>query len=355
MRILYGAFAQGQGHFSKAAVLVPLLESRGHEVRVVSSGGESPPEGYSFSWHRHFPALSYVVSEGRIDYKRSFRKWLREIPAIGRHLWGIRNLVKEFQPELIVSDFEPLSASPFLDPKCEVIALCRQVALSDRAIPLPGEMAWERKMTRSVIRLFTGGADRLFGYHYEPASYRCVPPIIRADLTDQRPHRGESLFVYNGYHTVDDGAPQVLIDWAMKNNQPVIAYGFPEVERGRVGLVQFQAPSRKMLIDLANSRGVITSAGLTTPLEAFLLGKPVVTVPIPRQWEQHVNSFHLERAGIARHSDTWNYDLLRDMPAPSHEHPLWGWLNTPVEQILDHVLQGTAAATTVESQHRAAA
>jgi len=338
MRILYGAFAQGQGHFSKASVLVPLLEQRGHEVFVVSSGGKTPPAGYHFPRHRHFPALSYAVSEGRIDYKKSFAKWVREIPTVFGHLWKLRRLVRDYQPELIISDFEPLSASPFIEPNCPVIALSRQVALFDRAVALPDEMAWERKLTRSVIRLFTAGADRLFGYHYEPTSFRCVPPIIRADLKTISSERREHIFVYNHYHTVDDGAPEVLIDWARRNNQPIVAYGFPEVERGRIGNVDFRPPSRAMLNDMATSRAVITSAGMTTPVEGFLLNKPVVVVPMPGQWEQLVNAFHLDNAGLARWSKTWDYDRLLQTPPPDADHRLLTWLNTPVERILDHVL-----------------
>lgn len=343
MRILYGAFAQGHGHFSKAAVLVPLLQARSHDVRVVSSGWREPPAGYHFSWHRHFPGLSYAVSKGQTDFSKTILKWLREVPAVFSHLCKIRNLVREFEPDIVISDFEPLTASPFIEPKCEVVALSRQVTLFDRSIPLPEEMAFERRMTRSAIRLFTAGADRLYGYHYEPASFRCVPPIIRSELRQLVPVDGEHLLVYNHYHTVDDGSPETLIGWAKRNRQPVIAYGFPEIERGRHGPVEFRSPHRtRMLEDMSTARAVITSAGLTTPLEAFLLGKPVIAVPMPNQWEQLVNAFHLHRAGLAHWSNTWNYDLLVNLPAPEKDHPLAGWLKTTPEAILDHILTGSA-------------
>lgn len=339
MRILYGAFAQGQGHFSKAAVLVPLLEERGHEVRLISSGGTEPPKGYHFNWHRHFPGLSYAVADGRINYKKTFFKWLKEVPDVCRHLGNIRGLVREYQPELVISDFEPLSASPFMDPGCEVIALSRQVTLFDRAIPLPAGMSWERNMTRSIIRLFAAGADRLFGYHYEPLTFRCVPPIIRPELREVTPEVGDHILVYNHYHTVDDGSPNVLCEWAQKNQQRVLAYGFPEVPRGQQGFVEFRPPSRAgMLDDMRTSKAVITSAGLTTAVEAFLLQKPVCTVPIPGQWEQLVNAFHLEQAGIASQSKTWDFDHLLSLAPPSSDNPQQAWLRTPVDQILDRVL-----------------
>lgn len=345
MRILYGIYAQGHGHFSKAAVLAPLLESRGHEVRMVSSGADSPPPGYQFTWHRHFPGLSYVVTNGRTDYKRTFVKWAREVPRVLRHLGALREIVREFQPDAILSDFEPLSACPLLQANCEVIALSRQIALFDRTIPLPEEMSFERKMTRTVVRMFTAGADRLFGYHYEPASFRCVPPVLRTEIRGLRPEQGDHYFVYNHYHTADGGTGEALIEWAARNRREVIAYGFPEIPRGRHGFVDFRPPHRtRVLEDMRTSRGVMTTAGLSTPLEAFLLDKPAVTVPIPGHYEQLANAFHLEQAGIAGWARTWDYDRLLEQPPPAYDHRLAGWLRTPPERILDHVLQTNTAS-----------
>ncbi len=358
MRILYGAFAQGQGHFSKAAVLIPLLEARGHQVRLISSGGKEPPSGYSFRWHRHFPALSYVISKGKTDYKKTVAKWAKEVPTVFKHLWKLRRLVKEYEPDLIISDFEPLTASPFLEPSCEVIAISRQVALFDRAIPLPDGMNWDRKLARTVIRLFTAGADRLFGYHYEPLSFRSVPPIIRTELQELTPTLDGPYFVYNHYHTEDSGKAEHLIQWAKKQNQEVIAYGFPEIKRGKNGLVDFRPAHReKFFTDMSQAKGVITTAGLTTPLEAFLLNKPVVSVPIPNQWEQLVNAFHLDNAGIAKWSEEWDYDQLLERPAPEAEHHLTNWLNTTADEVLDKILhdQGTDQSKTQSERPASAA
>jgi uncharacterized protein (TIGR00661 family) len=343
LRVIYGAFAQGQGHFSKAAVLVPLLEARGHDVLVVSSGWETPPTGYAFRRHRHFPGMAYVVTNGRTDARRTVLKWLKESPRVMRHLWQVRTLVREFQPDLILSDFEPLTASPLLQAKCEVICISRQVALFDRQVPLPETGGFERKLARTTIRLFTAGADRLFGYHYEPASSRCIPPVIRPEFGRLRPECGEHVFVYNHYDTAESGSPQRLVDWANRTGVPVRAYGFPEVPRGMQNRVLFQPPGRDaMLDDLRTARAAFTSAGLTTPLEAFLLNKPAVAVPLPNQWEQEVNAYHLHTAGLARQSRDWNYDLAFELPPPGERHPLRPWLTVPPERVLDHVLRGTA-------------
>jgi len=333
MRILYGANSQGQGHLSKAAVLIPLLEQRGHDVRLITSGPK-PAAGYPFRWHRHLTGLPYIVDQGRTDYGKTFRSWVRQLPAFMASLNRVRKLVQTFQPELILSDFEPLTASPLIGPNCEVIAISRQVTLFDRAIPLPESQHLERKLTRTAIRLFTCGADRMYGYHFEPTSFRCVPPVIRPDILRARPSAGEHLLVYCHFENAE-----ALLQWAASRQQPVRAYGFAHMPRGLQGWVDFRPASRTgMLEDLRTAKAVITNAGLTTPVEAFLLGKPVLVVPIASQWEQVVNAFHQSQAGIAEASETWDFDRIFEVVPPTLNHPLSSWLRTSPEVILDHLL-----------------
>lgn len=341
MRIVYGAFAQGQGHLSKAAVLVPLLESRGHDVWVVSSGPERTPADYRFARHLHLPGLAYAAAGGRVQFGRSAWTWARQVPQVLRHLGRLRRLVCEFRPDLIISDFEPLSASPLLRAGCEVLAVSRQAALIDCRVPLPDEAEFERQLTRSVIRVFTAGADRLLGYHYAPESPRCLPPIVRPELQRARAEDGGHLLVYNQCPGSNGGSARELIEWASRRRCRVLAYGFFGVERGREGFVEFRpAEGRGFVEDLRTARAVITTAGFTTPVEAFLLGKPTAVVALPRQWEQRVNAFHLERFGVAAALATWDYDQTLALPPPASQHPLRQWLSAPATTVLDFLLRG---------------
>jgi uncharacterized protein (TIGR00661 family) len=338
MRIVYGVHTQGQGGLSKAAVLIPIMESRGHEVRVITSG-QRPPGCYQFRWHRHLTGMQYIVANGRTHYSKSFLSWLRNAPELLRSVWHVRDIVREFQPDVIVSDFEPLTASPLIAAKCDVVAVSRPVALLDAAVPLPDGMDFDRRLTRSTIRLFTIGATRRLGYHVEPASYRCLPPVVSPDVQGMKSVPGDHVLVYNVFHP-DANRPDDLIAWANRNRQPVIAYGFPEVTQpGNHGLVKFRQPQRQQfLLDMAASRAVLTTAGFCLPLEAAQLGKPVCVVPIPGQWEQQVNAFHLKSAGLAHAAEYWNYDLLLDLPGPDAAHRMSGWLTTSPAAILDRIL-----------------
>lgn len=355
MRIIYGAFAQGNGHLSKASVLVPLMEARGHEVRVITSG-PTPTGCYHFNWHRHFPGIAYVATDGRTDYMASFRQWVRDLPKMMRGIWALRSVVREFQPDLVISDFEPMTASPLIEPNCEVVAISRQVSLLDPDIPMPPAGGFDRKMTRSVIRVFTCGADRRYGYHYEPASFRCVPPIIRAEARQARPEMGEHVLLYSGLPSFQP-PPEEVAHWAVRNRQRVIAYGFSEAMHSPPErLIEFRQPNRQQFLeDLVTSRGVITTAGLSTPIEAFLLRKPLVVVPIPRQWEQTVNAFQLHETGIAHSAPDWNLNKTLETPPPAADHPLLDWMSIGSDMVLDRILDEATPAPTPSSKKRQAA
>jgi len=338
VRIIYGCNSQGQGHLSAAATLVPLLERRGHEVRVISSGPQ-PPNIYQFRWHRHFSGLPYALVGGRADPWQTVRNWCGNLPSTLTSLLDLKRMVQEFEPELIISDFEPMTGSPFLSPGCEVVSMCRQVALLDPNIPLPACSSIQQRITVTMVRCFTMGATRFHGFHYAPDSHRCVPPVIREDLLRYPVVQGKHLFIYN-YHHTGKGELERLLNWSKRRGVPVRVYGFPgEIARGLHGNVLMQPSDRfQMLADLASCRAALVTSGLTTPLEAFLLQKPVVTIPLQNQWEQYTNAWHLELAGMAKMSTTWDYDAALELSAPTINHPAWSWLTTSPHRILDAIL-----------------
>jgi uncharacterized protein (TIGR00661 family) len=337
MRILYGVHTQGQGGLAKASILVPRMEALGHEVRVVSSG-LVPPPCYSFRWHRHVSGMEYVVAGGRADSMATFNKWLRETPAIYSSLKTLRALCTEFSPQLVISDFEPLTANPLLRPGCEVVAASRPVALIDPQLHLPEGLDHARKLARTVIRLFTCGADRRLGYHVARASYRCLPPLVSEDVRRLNPACGSHLVVYNVFHTAD-GSPHDLIRWAARRRQYVQAYGFPRFRTGKYGYVTFHRPDRAAFLkDLASCRGVLCTAGVNLPVEAHLLGKPCAVVPIPNQWEQRVNAHHLQEAGIASAFTNWDYDALMELCEAGTVRLPTPWLQSTADDVLEPLL-----------------
>jgi len=337
MRILYGVHTQGQGGLAKASILVPRMESLGHEVRVVTSGVQ-PPACYRFTWQRHVPGMEYVVADGRADSLRTFNKWVREAPQVYGSLRMVRSICAEFHPELVISDFEPLTGSGLLKPGCEVVAASRPMALIDPQLELPESLAMSKKLARTVIRLFSAGADRRLGYHMAETTYRCLPPVTSREIAALRPCEGSHLLVYNVFHT-KEGSPHELIRWAAARKQYVRAYGFPEFRTGKYGYVTFHRPDRAgFLRDLATCKAVVCTAGVNLPVEAHLLGKPCGVVPIPSQWEQVVNAYHLDSLGIARGLTTWDYDSVLEQADERILRPVSSWLMSGPDEVIGRLL-----------------
>jgi hypothetical protein len=76
---------------------------------------------------------------------------------------------------------------------------------------------------------------------------------------------------------------------------------------------------------MGRCKGLITTAGFESVAEAMLLGKPVLTVPLPRHYEQVCNAIDAEKAGAGVYRRTFEADVLLDWnaPLPSAEFRTW--------------------------------
>lgn len=347
MRILVGVNAQQQGHFARAAQLIPRLRERGHTVRTLSSGQPLPrfPDWASED-HAHFDGLPYVERDGRTDLAATAATWTRTLPRLLAIRRRVERLIGLWRPDLIISDFEIHTGGPGLRADCPVVSACRQNAVLDPSIPLP-EGGRGRQITRTVIRLFTMGADRRLAYHFAPASPRCLPPMLRAELIELSgppPAMPDGpLLVYNSQHFGDGGDLNSLRRFAASTGREIVAYGYPGEPRRTFaegnGRVTLRPASRTGLLeDMRAASAVATTAGFALPLEAALLGKPTLAVPLPGQWEQTVNAAQLESLGLAHASDRWDLTGLSERPAPTIPIDLRRWLTQPVDAIVDAIL-----------------
>jgi UDP:flavonoid glycosyltransferase YjiC (YdhE family) len=81
--------------------------------------------------------------------------------------------------------------------------------------------------------------------------------------------------------------------------RPVKVYG--PGRQGREGNLHFRPRSESGLLeDLAGCSWAVSGGGHTFISEALYLGKPVLSYPMARAFEQYLNAFYLERLGYGR-------------------------------------------------------
>jgi UDP:flavonoid glycosyltransferase YjiC (YdhE family) len=287
MKVLYGVNGEGLGHATRSEVVIGMLLGRGHDVRVVASG----------SAYRHLrrqlPRVdeifgpSFAMDEGEIHRWATLRLNVlglsRELPDTVRHWISV---VHDWRPDVVVTDFEPLSAlyaRSMLVPLVSVDNINMLVRCHHDDGIVGAELAdfvLARAITRAMVP--TAG-DYVVTSFFEPrvlwGRTTLVPPILRREVIDAVPSRGDHVLVYS---SGDHG----LIDALEAAGVPARVYGM----RGKHSNEGF-------LDDLRTAGAVITGGGFSLLSEAIYLGKPVLSVPLHGQFEQLMNARYLQRAG----------------------------------------------------------
>jgi len=329
VRILYGVVGEGMGHATRSRVVLEELVKE-HEVQVVASG-----RAHAYLAER-FPEVHRIWGF-TIHYEGNA---IRRIPTVLRNLKGAvggwpRNvgeyfkLIGRFHPEAVVSDFESFSyyfgkahRLPVIDlDNIHVISRCRHAP----------ELLRGHEHDFGLIRgVVSAKLPRCFHYliptfFYPPVRSprtTLVPPVLRPEVLAARPERGEHLLVYQTA-TTNRALPEAL----KRLGVPSRVYGLrrdlsEDLQDGNVTHRPFS--EERFIDDLRTARAVVAGGGFTLLSEAVYLRKPVLSVPVERQFEQVLNALYLQELGYGAYARRLTEDVLEAFLArvPEHERAL---------------------------------
>lgn len=121
-----------------------------------------------------------------------------------------------------------------------------------------------------------------------------VGVLLRPEILDAEPERGEHLVVYFRRF-----APPSALAALRALDREVHVYGLgPGPTEGKVHY--HEVGEKTFLAHLASARALISTAGNQLVGEALYLGKPVLAMPEPKNHEQRINAWFLERSGAGR-------------------------------------------------------
>jgi uncharacterized protein (TIGR00661 family) len=307
VRILYGVVGEGMGHAIRSRVVLDEL-ARKHELQVVVSGRahdylkaiETDRLGVNRIW-----GLSIVYEDNRV---RNFQTLLANVKgALVKGGWpeNIRaffDIAERFRPEVVISDFESWS---YLFGKAQglpVLSVDNQqiVARCELAPEILAGHDAEFQLTRAIVKAKLPGC-----FHYLVTTFfhppvvkprtTLVPPILRPQVLEARPEDGEHLLVYQT-STSYGGLLEHLRATGVECRIYGVRRGIEQEERD--GNLRFMPFSDSGFIeDLRTARGVVANGGFTLLGEAVYLRRPVLSVPVGKQFEQVVNARYLELEG----------------------------------------------------------
>ncbi|MCY7420518.1 MAG: glycosyl transferase [Chitinophagaceae bacterium] len=284
MKILYAIQGTGNGHVARAREIVPILQKH-YEVDVLISGTQAEVE-LPFEVKYRYEGLSFIFGkQGGIDlfetYKRShLRVLLNEI----NHL-----PVQDY--DLVINDFEPVSAWACYQKGKLCIGVSHQAAVLNKKAPVPAK---NDLLGRAILKKYAP-VQYKYGFHFKAYDENIYTPVIRKQVREMPVTNEGHYTVYLPAYS-DERIIKVLaackdVKWQVFSKHNKIKISSKNIEICPINNDDFIA-------SMASCKGVLCGAGFETPAEALFFKKKLLVIPMKGQYEQQCNAAALQEMGI---------------------------------------------------------
>ena len=309
-RIIYSVCGEGMGHAIRAKVILHHLTKK-HEVHIFASDRAYTYLSQHFDNVYEIGGFNTVYEDNEVQNTKTFIKGMKDLPGdLKKSLRLMYSVAKAVKPQVIISDFEFYSNLLSKILRLPLISLDNMHVLTQAELDVPSEFRTERIAAEGVVRSFIQlpAVYLITSYFYpplkNPEKSKYFPPVLREEIMNLKPYKGDHVLVYQ---TSDSNWK--LLEILKKFDDEFIVYGFHQ--EGRDENLRFKKFNEdEFFQDLAQARAVITNGGFTLISEALYLGKPVLSVPVKKQFEQILNAIYLERLGYGEfHQDLEEEDI----------------------------------------------
>jgi uncharacterized protein (TIGR00661 family) len=284
MNILYAIQGTGNGHLSRAVDVIPELKNYGNLDLFVSGAQAEVKLPYPVKYKSKGLSF-YFGKSGGINFMKTFQK-----NSSKEVIKEIKNFPVE-KYDLIVNDFEPISAWAARKKEVPIISLSHQAALLSKKSPRPriidpfGE--W-------ILHNYAP-VKKYVGFHFEEYDKNIFTPVIRKAIRDakvsNKGHYTVYLPAYDDKKLVQRLLKGPKVRWHIFSKHTKTSY--------HVGLISVYPVSGVDFVEsVVTSAGVLCGAGFETPAEVLHMNKKLMVVPMKSQYEQHCNAAALKKLGV---------------------------------------------------------
>jgi uncharacterized protein (TIGR00661 family) len=284
MKILYAIQGTGNGHLSRAHEVVPLLQKYAQVETLISGNQAQIKADFELQYQR--TGLTFLSGKnGDISFFKSLKN---------THPIDLVNEIRSFpikEYDLVITDFEPVSAWSALLNRIPCIELSHQAAVIHPLAPKPEKRA---AFGRYVLQHYVPSKQK-YGFHFKAYDERVFTPVIRKEIRiAQATDHGHYTVYLPGYH--DDVLMHFLrqfpVKWEVFSKYAQFKYRVDNVHIEPISQVRFQE-------SLIHSTGVFCGAGFELPSEALFLGKKTMVIPMKGHYEQTCNALGAVQAGAS--------------------------------------------------------
>lgn len=284
MKILYAIQGTGNGHLSRARDIIPILKKKG-ELDLLISGTQADVS-VPYPVRYNFKGLGFIIGkQGGVDLMDTYIK-----NKTGRFIKEIKSVPVE-KYDLIINDFEPISAWAARLKRKPCIALSHQCAVLSKNAPVPRQ---KDLFGRFILKNYAPAATN-YGFHFAKFDTHTYTPVIRRQIREldvsDKGHYTVYLPSYGDKKLMDTFTNFKDVRWEIFSKHNKKACTIKNVSIRPVDNDAF-------IQSMASCTGILCGAGFETPAEALFLNKKLLVMPMKNQYEQYCNAAALEAKGI---------------------------------------------------------
>ncbi|MCX8485362.1 MAG: glycosyl transferase [Bacteroidia bacterium] len=289
MKILYAVQATGNGHISRAAEIIPLLQTYGQVDVMLSGNNAHLPVQLPVKYRSNGISLFYRHGGG-LNYK----KMIQQFNPL--QLWkDIKNLPVE-QYDLVINDFDFITAMACKLKRVFSVQIGHQASFQYAASPRP---TVKNRIGELILKQFAP-ASHYIGLHFQSYHPNILPPIIGQSIRSAIPTNQGHITVYLAQYSLDELLRQFK---SLTHLRFHIFSAEVSKQHQQHNCTLFPLGKETFSHSMIHAQGIITGGGFETPAEALFLGKKIMSIPIKGQYEQFCNAEALKSLGAKVLSD----------------------------------------------------
>lgn len=285
MKILYAIQGTGNGHLSRAKDVIPALQKRA-DLDILISGTQAEIK-VPYAVKYNYKGMSfYFGKRGGIDFYKTI---IKNNPI--RILKEINSCPVE-DYDLVINDFEPITAWACKRKKVPIVSLSHQGILYSENVPKPTHRDF---LGEFIIKNYAK-CNLNYGFHFKKYNQNTFTPIIRSEIRNAKVinqhHYTVYLPAYSDERMIDVLSQIPEAEWQVfSKHTSQQKYTVKNVTIHRVDGALFEK-------SMASCEGILCGAGFETPAEALFLNKKLLVIPMKNQYEQHFNAQGLKELGV---------------------------------------------------------
>lgn len=283
MKILYAFQGTGNGHVARAQEIIPILKKYASVDTLISGHQSQLNTDFPIDFKHKGISLLYNKTGG-ISYKKILfeNDFLKAIQTISQ--------IKLKHYDLIINDYEPLTAWACKLKNIKMLELSHQASMSFKETPKPKHKDF---LGEFVLKNYAPSKHKI-GFHFENYHPQIKKPVIRRKIRNLNPNKKGFYVVYLPSFS-DENIIKVLseipVEWKVFSKYAKLHVKIKNVEIFSIDELHF-------LECFENCNGILCNAGFEGPAEALFMDKKLFVIPIQHQYEQECNACALDQMGI---------------------------------------------------------